>query len=137
METRSIWTSTELNDYLDFPHVNQVCCIHRETLHLKTGKTTQQTVYGITSLRSENASPERLLQLNRQHWGIENSLHYVRDVTFDEDRSQIRTNHAPQVMAALRNVVISLFRWFKKNNIAKTLRDMAARPHLALKLLGL
>ena len=104
---------------------------------LKTGKTTQETVYGITSLSPEKVSAERLLQLNRQHWGIENQLHYVRDVTFDEDRSKIRTRNAPQMMAALRNFVISLFRWFNQSNIAQTLRDMAAKPCLALNLLGL
>lgn len=136
MEIRTIWTSTELNQYLEFPHVNQVCCIYRDSTELKTGKTTQETVYGITSLDTKKASAQRLLQLNRQHWAIENSLHYVRDVTFDEDRSQIRTKNAPQVMASLRNFVISLFRWFKQTNIAKTLRNMAAKPHLALKLLG-
>jgi hypothetical protein len=75
--------------------------------------------------------------LNRGHWSIENRLHYVRDVTFDEDRSQIRTQNAPRVMATLRNLAISLFRWLGSTNIAKTLREMAAKPSLALRLFRL
>lgn len=137
MEIRQIWTSTELNDYLDFPHVRQVFCIRREVTSLKSYKKTEEIVCAVTSLPPEKTTPKRLLHLNRGHWGIENRLHYVRDVTFDEDRSQIRTRNAPQIMASLRNLVISLFRWFKKSNIAETLRDMAARPYLSLRLLGL
>jgi predicted transposase YbfD/YdcC len=137
LEIRHIWTSTELNDYLDFPQVRQAFCIRREVTSLKTHKKTEEIVYGITSLSPEKAAPPRLLHLNRGHWGIENRLHYVRDVTFDEDRCQIRTRNAPQIMASLRNFVISLFRWFKKSNLAETLRDMAARPYLSLRLLGL
>jgi predicted transposase YbfD/YdcC len=137
LEIRQIWTSTELNTYLDFPYVRQILCIRREVTHLKTNKKTVEIVYGITSLPTEKATPEQLLQLNRGHWGIFNRLHYVRDVTFDEDRSQIRTKNVPVVMASLRNFVISLLRWFKKTNIAAILREMAARPHLSLRLLGL
>jgi len=88
-------------------------------------------------LSLQKASAQRLLQLNRGQWEIENRLHYVRDVTFDEDHSQIRTRHAPWVMASLKNFVISLFRWLGKKNIAQALRQMAASPRLALQLLGL
>jgi predicted transposase YbfD/YdcC len=91
----------------------------------------------MTSLSPLKADPARLLELNRGHWSIENRLHYVRDVTFDEDRSQIRTKNAPRIMASLRNFAISVFRWFGRTNIAKTLRDMAARPYLSLRLIGL
>ena len=125
------------NSYLDFPYVRQVCCIRREVTHLTTNKKTIELVYGITSLPPEKATPEQLLTLNRGHWSIENRLHYVRDVTFDEDRSQIRTKNGPEIMASLRNFMISLLRWFKQTNIAGTLREMAARPHLTLRLLGL
>ena len=137
METRQIWTSTELNNYLDFPYVGQVFCIHREFTKLKTNEKSHETVYGLTSLTPDKATPSRLLELNRDHWSIENRLHYVRDVTFDEDHSQIRTRNAPRVMATLRNLTISLFRWFGRINIAKTLRGMATKPYLALRLLRL
>lgn len=137
MELRQIWTSTELNDYLTFPYVEQVFCIHRHFNYLKTHKQTEETIYGITSLTPEKASPSSILKLNRGHWSIENSLHYVRDVTFAEDHSQIRTKNAPRVMASLRNLAISLFRLIGKTNIAKSLRQMSAKPHLILQLLGL
>lgn len=95
-------------------------------------------VYLITSLSADKASPQRLLTLNRGHWEIENRLHWVRDVTFAEDQSQIRTGAGPQMMALLRNLAISLVRlrhaapW-----VAQALRDLAARPHWALAMVGL
>jgi hypothetical protein len=70
--------------------------------------------------------------LNRNHWGIENRLHYVRDVTFEEDSSRIRTGNAPRVMASLRNLVISILRLAGINSIPKALRQFAAKPILAL-----
>ena len=93
--------------------------------------------YGITSLTPEEASPERLLKLNRMHWGIENSLHWVRDETFREDRSQIRTGNAPRVMATLRNLAITILRRCGATNIAKTLRSFAYNTPLALTLIRL
>jgi len=77
------------------------------------------------------------LKINRGHWGIENKSHYVRDVTYDEDRSQIRASNGPRMMAILRNLSISLLRIAKYNNIAAAIRDMAAKPHKALQLIGL
>ena len=93
--------------------------------------------YGITSLTPHKASPQRLLQINRGHWGIENGLHYVRDVTFQEDLCQVRTKSAPRILATLRNLVIGIFRLNKYKNIAKALRYYARRPHLTLGLIGL
>ena len=90
----------------------------------------------LPSLSRRKASSERLLTLSRGHWGIENRTHWVRDVTFDEDRCQIRTGSAPQVMAALRNMTISLLRLARKPNIAAALRRNAAHPDEALALVG-
>src|SRR5208283_172838 len=87
IEIRQIWTSTDLNDYLQFPHAHQVFCIRRQVVHFKNNKSRDEIVYGITSLPVHQANASRLLRLNRGHWGIENGLHYVRDVSFDEDRS--------------------------------------------------
>lgn len=137
MEIREIWTSDELSQYLDFPNVGQVFCIRRHICRLKDDKQSTETVYGITSLLSSQASAKRVLELNRNHWGIENKLHWVRDVTFDEDRSQVRTGSAPRVMATLRNLTINLFRFFSVTNIARTLRTYAAKPYLALRLIGI
>jgi hypothetical protein len=84
-----------LNNYLNFPHVGQVFTIRREITRIKQNKTTVEIIQGATSLSVQKADPVRLLHLNRAHWSIENRLHWVRDVTFDEDRSQIRTRNAP------------------------------------------
>ena len=83
----------------------------RHVLIQKTGKERVEVVYGVTSLPPERATPGRLLDLVRGQWQIENKSHWVRDVTFDEDRSQVRCGNIPQVMAALRNTAIGLLRW--------------------------
>jgi len=91
--------------------------------------------YGVTSL-PEGTSPARLLSLVRGHWRIENSLHWVRDVTFDEDRSQVRTGTGPRVMATLRNLAIGLLRVRGCANIAQALRQHAWNPGLAVAAIG-
>lgn len=136
METRRIWTSTRLVQYVGFPHVAQIFTIQRERTVIKTGVTTMETAYGITSRPPKRATPEQILDANRGHWSIENRSHYVRDVTFDEDRSQIRTKNGPQVMATLRNFAISLLRLIGYKSIPEGNRDMAAKPHLTLRLVG-
>ncbi len=138
VEIRRIWTSTQLNDYVDFPHCAQVARIERITELSKSGKIRHEVVYVITSLSPEKASAQRLLSLNRGHWEIENRLHWVRDFAFAEDLSQVRTGVGPRVMATLRNLAISLIRLHDKaRGITQALRDMAARPHLTLAMVGL
>src|SRR5437764_11744235 len=75
----------------------------------RTGRITHEVVYLLTMHPPHLACPERLLELMRGHWDIENSLHYVRDVTFGEDRSQLHTGNAPQIMVALRKLVITRY----------------------------
>ena len=94
-------------------------------------------VYWVTSLPKEAATAEQLLRLRRGHWGIENRVHWVPDVTFDEDRCQIRSGSAPQVLAALRNLVISLVRSAGHSNVAATLPRHAVYPSEALALVGI
>jgi predicted transposase YbfD/YdcC len=96
-----------------------------------TGKTSREVVYLLTTLPPELASPQRLLELVRGHWGIENSLHYVRAVTFGCDRSRLRRGNAPQIMAALRNLAITLIHRFGSCQIAATRRHFASHPHEA------
>lgn len=88
--------------------VAQVCRITRE--RIVRGKKTVETVYAITSLPPERAGPADLLALSREHWGIENRLHYVRDVTCREDQARAHAGNAPQVLAAFRNTVLTLIR---------------------------
>lgn len=111
--------------------------VERAVIHLPTGEVEQETIYGVTSLGMRQADARRLLQLVRHHWHIENRSHWVRDVTFDEDRSQVRVGSIPQVIAALRNTVIGLLRLNGATNIAAATRRMAARPAEALALLGI
>ena len=137
IEIRKIQMSTVLNDYLTFPHVKQVFRIERITFNLEGELMRTETVYGVISLSPEKADVVRLLKLNRGHWCIENRLHYVRDVTFDEDRSQIRKGSGPQVMATLRNLAISLFRLHEIKNIAQAVRNCCYNQGSALQFIGL
>jgi predicted transposase YbfD/YdcC len=133
-EVRKLWASTALNEYLDWPQVQQVCCMERRVT--RKGVTREETAYAITSLSPKKADALRLLQVWRGHWGIENRLHYVRDVTMKEDASQVRSGSVPEVMAALRNVVLGLLRQAGATNIAAALRHYSYKPMEALTLLG-
>lgn len=120
LEVRRLWTSTALNDYLKWPGLQQVLKIEREVEH--KGQQESQVRYAITSL-GPATGVRKLLSLVRGHWAIENQLFRVRDVTLGEDASQVRKGSAPQVMAALRNTVIALFRKSGAVNIAAAIRQ--------------
>jgi predicted transposase YbfD/YdcC len=136
IEKRSIRVSTEMNAYLtDWPLIRQVAELTRSVTIRKTGVTTQEVVYLITPLTPGEANPQRLLELVRAHWGIENSSHYVRDVTFGEDRSRLRSGQGPQIMAALRNLAITLIHPQGSSLIAATRRHFASHPRKAFALL--
>ena len=137
IEERRLRASTALYGYTDWPGHQQVLEVERTVTKKRTGETRHEVSYAITSLSAERASARQLLQIWREHWHIENKLHWVRDVTFDEDRSQVRTARIPQVMAVLRNVAISLLRVCGAENIAAATRRYAARPALALAAVGL
>jgi len=128
-------TNSELVDYTDWPGLQQVFQLQRRFTFKKSGHQFEETVYGVTSLKE--ASPSRLLEYIRQHWHIENKSHWVRDVTFDEDRSQVRCGSIPQVMAGLRNIVIGLMRYCGESNIAAACRRFAAQPREALEMVGI
>jgi len=102
-----------------------------------SGTQRTEIVYGVTSLSCEQASAARVLELVRQHWHIEKKSHWVRDVTYDEDRAQVRVGSIPQVMAALRNTAIGLMRVAGETNIAAACRRFAAQPWSALALIGI
>jgi predicted transposase YbfD/YdcC len=90
-------------------------------------KTTVQIAYGITSISKNKANSKKIMELWRNHWHIENRLHWVRDVVFNEDKSTIRKGSSPQIMAALRNLVISLAH--KTHKTVTNLRFECARFH--------
>lgn len=110
--------------------------VKREVTNCKTQKTSSELVAGITSLSEDKASPDMLLRDNRLHWSIEDRVHYVRDFTYDEDRSQIRIKNGPQMMACIRNFVISIFNLLGLKKIASAIRFFASRPHKALAVFG-
>jgi len=134
-EKRTLWTSTELNDYLDWPGVAQVFRIERRIWHSKRCGYTRQIVYGLTSLSPERASPKKLLALVRQYWGIETGLHYRRDVTLKEDATRLTLGNAGHIMAILNNALIGLCLQNGYRNLAQARRLFNARPQLALQLL--
>jgi predicted transposase YbfD/YdcC len=129
--------STLLQGYSNWPGLKQVLKLERIVSNKSGTKVRRETAYAITSLSRERARPEQLIKLWREHWHIENRLHWVRDMTFDEDRSQARIGHIPQVMAALRNAAISLMRVLGATNIAAACRRYAARPDLVTSAIGL
>jgi len=137
VETRHRTTSEALVGSSDGPGMAQVFELGRHVITKKTGKERVEVVYGVTSLRPEWATPGRRLELGRGHWQIEHKSHWVRDVTFDEDRSQVRCGNIPQVMAALRNTAIGLLRYAGYSNIAAAGRRLAAQPLQALALIGI
>jgi predicted transposase YbfD/YdcC len=110
IETRSIWTTNELNEYLDFSHVGQAFMLKREFVVKKTSKVSHEKVYGITNRTAEEVSPEKILNVVRGHWTIENGCHYILDWNFDEDRCRISKGHGPENVARLRRFAIGLIK---------------------------
>jgi predicted transposase YbfD/YdcC len=130
IEQRSIWTSTRLNDYLDFPGVGQVFLIERHVIEKKTGKTSTEMAYGITSHTPQTASAARVLAYNRGHWSIENSCHYTLDWNWDEDRSPIRTGHGPVNLTALRRFAIGVIKSRTQESVSSTIQRLGRNVRL-------
>jgi predicted transposase YbfD/YdcC len=135
IETRKIWVTTELNDYLDFPHVGQAFVVERERFDKKTRKTSTETAYGITSRTPDQADAEHVLKTNRSHWCIENSCHYIIDWNYDEDRSRIRTGHGPENITRLRRFAVGLIKSKSVVSVAQKMRMLAMNPRAVLDLL--
>ncbi len=129
--------SSELAGYLDWPGAQQVFRIRRHIVRVTTGEVLrQETVYGVTSLDPQRGTAARLLALVRGHWTIEHRSHWVRDVTFDEDRCQVRTAGIPQLLATLRNLVIGVLRQLGERTVADARRTCSVNPAVVLRLLG-
>jgi len=132
IETRRIWCSTALNDYLDFPHVGQVFMIEREVFNKKSAVNTVERVLGITSQTPKEADAKSILATNRGHWVIENSCHYVIDWNFNEDRSRIRTGHGPSNVTRLRRFAVGVIKSFIKGRetVAEKMRSLNRNTRL-------
>jgi predicted transposase YbfD/YdcC len=124
LESRSIWTTTRLNHYLNFPSVGQVFAIERHCIEKKTGKVSTETVYGLTSHTLESADAARLLAFNRDHWGVE-AHHYILDWNWDEDRCTLRTGHGPENITRLRRFATGLIKSKSRDSVAATIRRLA------------
>jgi len=137
IEWRRLTTTTVGVSALSWPGLAQVFRLERRVHALRSGKRREEIVYGLTSVPPQEAGPGRLLRWVRGEWLIENRSHWVRDVTYDEDHSQVRCGSIPQVMAAIRNTAIGLLRRAGHRNIAAAGRYYAAHPREALALLGI
>ena len=139
IETRSIRVSDELDPdapYVSFPGVRFVAQLRREVTYKKDGRQRRpETVYLLTSLPPKRATPQRLLRLNRCYWGIENRVHYVRDVALREDRSRIRKGSLPRLLAAFANLAISILRLLKTTNIKRRMGQLRLNPDAAVALI--
>jgi hypothetical protein len=145
-EARMVWAlyDPSLNHYAGssgeqgtpWPGLGQVCRVERRRTRVRRGQPVGavEVGYYITSAKPERADACGLLGAVRGHWGIENKVHWVRDVDWDEDRCQVRTGAAPQVLAACRNLATGLLRRRKAGNIAEALRTYAGRPRMAVAL---
>jgi predicted transposase YbfD/YdcC len=135
LEVRTLTTSSQLNDFLDWPFLQQVFKLERTIITTKTNKTRQETIYGVTSLAAEQASPVQLLDMLRSYWRIENSLHYPRDVTLHEDQTRFKHHTAAHNMAIINNLVLALLAPSSFPFVPSARRFFAAHPEHALALL--
>jgi len=134
-ELREVVASTELNDFLahQWAGVAQVFQLTR-TVH-ENGTMRMEVVYGITSLSAAQASAKRLLELVRDHWAIENRLHWRRDVTLREDACQVRKGEAPRVLAVLNSFLLAVLDFLGVSNVARQMRVFDAHPEQLVRLL--
>ena len=135
MITRHLESSTRLAEHFDWPGLAQVCRLTRTSV--RDGKTTTEVQYAVTSVSRQRGSPKRLLKWWRGHWQIENRLHWVRDVAYQEDRCRIQRGHGPQNLSCFRNAAISLLRLEGVANIAAALRENAYRNDRLMAKLGI
>jgi predicted transposase YbfD/YdcC len=134
VETRRIEVTDILRGYTTWPGLERVCRIER--IREQKGKpATREVVYAVTSLERDRAPAAELLRLSRAHWGIENRLHCVRDVTFDEDRCRVRAGSGPQVFAGVRNAVITMLRRLGFTNLQAAIEHFAEERAQAVRVI--
>ncbi len=135
IEERVLWSSSRGADLIDWPFLGQVFVIRNQRFDCRTQQRSVQTGYGITSLPPLAADAERLLELTRAHWGIENGLHYRRDVTFKEDACRMKSHTAAEALAVCNNLAVGLIRHAEWNNVAEARRFYSANIDQALQLI--
>ncbi len=135
IEERALFSSSRLADRLTWPYLSQVFVIRSDRLELRTKKRSVKNHYGITSLQPMAADATRLLELTRAHWGIENGLHYRRDVTFKEDACRMKSHTAAEALAVFNNLALGMIRQAGWENVAEARRFYAAHIEQALRLI--
>lgn len=135
LEKRQLTVSAQMTNTLDWPFAAQGFVLHRTRTVCRSSKVTEQIVYGITSLEPLATAPTALLNLTRQHWNIENGLHYRRDVTFKEDRCRMKSAQAAECLAIFNNLAIGLLRWLGWDNLARARRHYSAHLMKALQVI--
>lgn len=136
IEERLLTASFRIAGEIEFPYLEQILKIEKKTVEIKTGKQSEQTIYAMTSLPVEEYGAAELLELTRNHWRIENGLHYRRDVTFKEDSVRKKSNGGGQIMAALNNLAIGILRKIGWANIAQARRFYEAQVKKGLELIN-
>jgi len=137
LEQRLLQVTTDLNEHLTWPDVQQVLQLTKTTTDLKRGLTKTTIRYAITSLPPDQADATQLLKLWREHWAIENQLHYPRDVFFREDASRIQDQSVQTVLATLRSALLTLLNLRGYTHIKFARQYYAARPTHAFGLINL
>ena len=132
--TRRLEASSRLASHSNWPALAQACRV--TTTVREKGEVTTSVSYAITSLPSSRASALDLLALHRGHWSIENSLHWVRDVTFGEDKCRARVGFSPQNLSALRNASLTYLRHQGVKGIKSSLRTFATKTSALFQLLA-
>jgi len=136
LETRTLTVSSQLQDFLDWPYLAQVFQLQRRCISIKTGEIQEQVVYGFTSLARDKITPDQLLDKIRSYWGIENGLHYRRDVTLREDATLMSKPNAGHVMACLNNLILGILLPKKRyRSLPAARRYFNAHPTEALRLI--
>ena len=135
LECRQIRVLSVQSEHFNFPGIRQVAELTRTRLIHATGKIQQETIYLITNLTSSEASAQRVLELKRDYWQIENCLHYEKDFVFGEDRQTARSGHGPRVLSAMRNLAVSIMHLLSINNIKRCVDNLKRDPMPVLQAL--
>jgi|SRR5215213_1940059 len=135
IERRRLVATSMMKGYLRWPSLEQVFKIEREVEEISSGKRRSEVSYGVTSLKKEEATAERLMEIVRRHWGIENGLHYRKDKTLGEDGCRLKRGEAAQVMAVINNLIIGLVMRQGISNLAAARRSYSANPIEGLNLI--
>jgi predicted transposase YbfD/YdcC len=132
VEKRTITVMNDEDGFINWPGLRQVFKLERKVTVLRTGESTYEVAYGITSAPRERANADNLLEWTRHHWGIENGLHYRRDVTLKEDTTRMSSSPQANVVATINNFIVGLAGKLGFSNLSNMLRIADAKINLAL-----